>query len=76
MDASASFTYAEIRAWPAVVSLARAAAALGVSRTTAYKMVAASEFPARCFRVGGQWKVSTESILSVLGADTTPQERA
>lgn len=45
-------TLEEIRQWPAAVPLPLAAAALGVSRATAYRLVGDGTFPVRVIKVG------------------------
>jgi predicted DNA-binding transcriptional regulator AlpA len=74
MKARMTYTYEEIRSWPAAVDLVRAAQVFGIGRTSAYEMAQAGTFPARVVRVDGRgrWVVATESILAVLGAKEQP----
>lgn len=74
MNGRTTFTYDEIRRWPAAVDLVTAARVFGIGRTAAYAMAQAGTFPARVVRVDGRGRyvVATESILAVLGADETP----
>ncbi|WP_219413926.1 helix-turn-helix domain-containing protein [Pseudonocardia nigra] len=63
-------TAAELRALPAAVPLwPTAARALGLGRTTAYKMVQAGEWPTRLLRLGNAYRVPTAELLALLGVD-------
>lgn len=71
MKTRTTYSYEEIRQWPAAVSLAQAAEVFGIGRTVAHEMAKDGTFPARVVRVGrgqGRYVVATESILAVLGA--------
>ncbi|MEU4801317.1 helix-turn-helix domain-containing protein [Actinosynnema sp. NPDC023587] len=57
---------AEIRRWPAAVSVATAATAFNISRSKAYDLIARGEFPAKVMRLGGHYKVVTASIVRAL----------
>lgn len=59
-------TLAEVRAWPATVSVGEAAAALGISQAHAYDLIKTGEFPAKALSVGRRLRVTTSSILAVL----------
>lgn len=59
-------TLAEVRSWPATVSVEVAATAVGVSRAHAYECIRRGTFPARALLVGGRTKVVTASILALL----------
>ena len=59
-------TLDEIRRWPATVSPAVAATALGISRSYAYELVRRGKFPVKTLKVGGKTRVVTESILRAL----------
>lgn len=63
-------TLAEVRSWPATVSVELAAAAIGVSRAHAYECIKLGTFPARALRVGGRTKIITSSILAVLDGNS------
>jgi hypothetical protein len=62
-------TLAEVRKLPATCSVDQAAAALGISRTTAYELVAADEFPARVLTVRSRHRVITSSLVALLEHD-------
>lgn len=59
-------TLAEVRAWPATVSVDLAARAIGISKSGAYECIRVGTFPARVLRVGGRVRVITSSIVAVL----------
>ncbi len=61
-------TLDEIRAWPAAVSVPRAAAALGISRSHAYELVARGEFPAKTIPAGHRLIVVTADLVKRLSA--------
>lgn len=61
-------TLAEIRSWPATVDVARAATALGCSRSSAYESIRRGEFPAKVISVSRRKLVITASLLDLLGA--------
>lgn len=67
-------TAAEVLGLPAVVDIQTAARALGFSRTTAYALARAGEFPCRVFKIGDHYRVPTADLLRILGlaADTPP----
>ena len=62
-------TLAQIREWPATVSVAEAAAALGVSPSTAYEWIRSGEFPVRVISVGRCRRVVTADLVRLLGDD-------
>jgi predicted DNA-binding transcriptional regulator AlpA len=62
-------TLAEVRKLPATCSVDQGAAALGISRATAYELVAAGEFPARVLTVRRRHRVITSSLLALLEDD-------
>ncbi|MFF3204551.1 helix-turn-helix transcriptional regulator [Streptomyces sp. NPDC002962] len=62
-------TLDEVRAWPALVPLTRAARALGISRTTAFTLAARGRFPVPVVRVLGGQKVRTADLIHFLEAD-------
>lgn len=62
-------TLDEIRGWPATVGPPAAARALGISRSYAYELIRRGELPAKVIMVGRKARVSTASILAVLGPD-------
>jgi hypothetical protein len=61
-----------IRALGAVTDLRTAAQILGLSANTAYALARRDAFPVPVIRAGGQYRVSVEAILAVLGAPTPP----
>lgn len=61
-------TLDDIRSWPAAVSVPRAAAALGISRSVSYELVRRSEFPVRTIRAGGRYVVVTDDLIRVLSS--------
>ncbi len=68
MKTARTYSYDEIRQWPAVVDLVTAGAAFRIGRTAAYELAEAGKFPVPVFKVGRRWRVATESILAVLSA--------
>jgi predicted DNA-binding transcriptional regulator AlpA len=60
-------TLADVRKWPATVDVESAAAALGVSRSTAYEAIRTDSFPARVVMVSRRKLVITSSLLALLG---------
>ena len=60
---------ATIRRWPATVSVEDGAAAVGISRSMAYELIAAGEPPFRVLKVRGRYKVITASLIALLGND-------
>lgn len=73
MNRVGTCTYDEVRSWGAVVDLVTAARAFDLGRTAAYRQAREGTFPARCFKVGRRWRVSTQDILAVLGAKEAGQ---
>ncbi|MER5436008.1 helix-turn-helix domain-containing protein [Streptomyces sp. NPDC002588] len=61
-------TLDEVRRWPALVSLAQAARALGFSITTSYRLDRRGEFPVPVLRVAGPRRVRTADLLAFLEA--------
>ncbi|MFI8529050.1 helix-turn-helix transcriptional regulator [Streptomyces aquilus] len=61
-------TLDEVRTWPALVSLAQAARALGIGTTTAYDWHRRGEFPVPVLKVGGRQKVRTADLVRYLEA--------
>ncbi|MGR4847922.1 helix-turn-helix domain-containing protein [Streptomyces sp. LARHCF252] len=58
-------TLEEIKTWPATISVAEAARALGVSRSHLYELIRAEESPVRVLRLGSV-RVITASLVEVL----------
>lgn len=65
-------TLAQIRSWPATVDVSAAALALGLSRSHAYALARAGQFPAKVLIAGARMRVITASLLALLGADKEP----
>lgn len=63
---SARPTLADVRAWPATVSVELAASALGISRSHAYSQVRLRTFPVATLQVGGRVVVLTHSLRELL----------
>ncbi|CAL9379469.1 DNA-binding protein [Streptomyces sp. enrichment culture] len=61
-------TLAEVRDWPAVVNVSRAAAALGCSRSQLYKQVRQGDAPVRSIRYGTRVVIVTASLVRTLEA--------
>ena len=59
----------ELTALPAVVDVVTAARALGLSRTIAYRQIAAGTWPTPVLRVGRLIRIPTAPILVLLGLD-------
>ena len=59
-------TLAEVRAWPATVSVEQGARAFGVSRAHAYELARKGDFPAKTLKVGRRTVVLTASILHAI----------
>ena len=62
----AHLTLAQVRKLPATCSVSDAAAALGISRSNAYDLVAAGQAPFRVLDVGHRKRVVTASLLAML----------
>ncbi|MFD8261673.1 helix-turn-helix domain-containing protein [Streptomyces griseoluteus] len=62
-------TLDEVRTWPALVSIAQAARALGVSTPTAYRLHRRDDFPVPVLRVAGRRRVRTADLVRYLEAD-------
>ena len=62
--------------WPATVDVGQASKAFGISKSHGYDLVNRGEFPARCIKVGGRWRVLTSSIVSVLAGEQPPGKKA
>lgn len=60
-------TLDEVRGWPATVDLARAALALGISRSQMYALVKRGEAPVRVLDYGAK-RVVTASLVRLLEA--------
>lgn len=68
-ERSSGPTLDEIRTWPATVTVPVAGRAWGLSRNQSYDLVRRGEFPATVNRVGGRYRVVTESIIRALSSE-------
>ena len=59
-------TLAEIRQWPATVSVPTACASLGIGRSHGYELVRRGEFPVRTVALGRSCRVITADLLRLL----------
>ncbi|MYV56484.1 helix-turn-helix domain-containing protein [Streptomyces sp. SID3212] len=59
-------TLTEVRSWPATVSVAEAAHALGVSKSHLYDLVRRGEAPVRIVPLGTRHRVVTASLVHLL----------
>ncbi len=66
MSAAKRLTLAEIRGLPATVDVETAAAAIGISRSTAYEAIRAGTFPARVITVSRRRLVITATLIALL----------
>lgn len=62
----------QLVALPAVVDVPTAADALGLSRTAAYELIRAGEWPTPVFRLGKLIRIPTAPLLALLGIQPTP----
>ncbi|MFN2494848.1 MAG: helix-turn-helix domain-containing protein [Pseudonocardiaceae bacterium] len=58
------------------MSVPEAAACLGVTESTGYRLVNAGEFPVRVLRLGRQWRVPTAEVRRELGLPIEPAAEA
>ncbi len=54
---------------PAAVDLMTAARAIGLGRSTAYRLAKEGSFPCRIVRIGEQYRVPAADLLRLLGVD-------
>lgn len=59
-------TLAEVRKWPATVSVTQAATALGISKSHLYDLLAEGQSPVDTIPLGGRYRVITASLVRVL----------
>lgn len=59
-------TLAQVRKWPATVSVPQAATALGCSKSQLYELIKRGEAPVRTLSFGRRYVVITASLVSVL----------
>jgi excisionase family DNA binding protein len=63
----------QLTALPAVLDVPTAAKALGLSRTAAYELIRAGEWPTPVFRLGRLIRIPTAPLLELLGIDAQHQ---
>jgi len=68
-DRARQLTRRELLALPAVVDVATAAKALGLSRTAAYELIRTGAWPTPVFRLGRLIRIPTAPLLELLGID-------
>lgn len=59
-------TLTQIREWPATVDVAATCAALGISRSYGYQLIARGAFPCRVIVAGRRARVVTASLITLL----------
>lgn len=69
VDEAPAPTLEEIRRWSATVTVPKACAAYGLSRSYGYELAGRGEFPAKVIKVGGRYLVVTASIVAALSGD-------
>ncbi|MFE1441575.1 helix-turn-helix domain-containing protein [Streptomyces sp. NPDC058739] len=62
-------TLAEVRTWPALVSITQAARALNIGRTTAFTLAAQGRFPVPVERAMGHQRIRTADLIRYLEGD-------
>ncbi|GLX23897.1 MULTISPECIES: helix-turn-helix domain-containing protein [Streptomyces] len=68
----AGLTLGEAFDLPLSVGLQTAAAAYGLSLSTAYKLVRQGRFPCEVRRVGGRYRIATAVLMRSLGIEEMP----
>jgi hypothetical protein len=63
---TAAPTLAEIRDWPATVSVATAAPAIGISKSFFHELITRNEEPCRVLKVGKRCRVITADLVRLL----------
>ncbi|MFD9604210.1 helix-turn-helix domain-containing protein [Streptomyces sp. NPDC059970] len=59
-------TLAEIRSWAATVDVARAASAVGISKSHLYELIKRGNVPFRVVAFGNRYRVITASLIAYL----------
>jgi hypothetical protein len=72
MTARGTLTFPELFDLPSTVDLATAARAIGISVTTAYKLVHRQAFPCIVLRLGWRYRVPTAALLKALEINILP----
>ena len=62
-------TLAEVKKWPATVSVAQAAPALGISRAHLHALIRRGESPVICLTFGTTRRVVTADLVAVLSGE-------
>ena len=55
-----------VRNFPAMVSIEKAAQAVGIAQTTAYKLIGTNSFPVPVVKIGGVFRVRRADLLRFL----------
>jgi hypothetical protein len=66
---SRRLTFPELFALPTVVDMRTAASAVGISTSTAYKLVSVGRFPCSVMRLGWRYQVPTVALMKALDID-------
>lgn len=61
-----TLTEEQVRTLPPAVDVPTAAAVLGVSRATAYRLIASGEWPTPVLRLGRHIRISRAALMAVL----------
>jgi hypothetical protein len=64
-------TLAEVKEWPATVSVVRAAPALGCSKSQLYELIKRGECPVKTLSFGRRYVVITADLVRVLAGEGT-----
>jgi excisionase family DNA binding protein len=65
-------TFAEAFDLPLMLDLSTAARALGICRSTAYRLIHADLFPCAVLRVGHRYRIPTALLMEALGLEQVP----
>ncbi|MGV9422751.1 DNA-binding protein [Streptomyces sp. NPDC003656] len=79
VTANSAPTLAEIKTWPATISITRCALALGCGKSALYDQIKRGDLPVRTIRVGRRTAVVTASLVRLLETgdpDPTPPAAA
>ncbi|MDQ1039436.1 putative DNA-binding transcriptional regulator AlpA [Streptomyces sp. V3I8] len=66
VTANSAPTLAEIKTWPATISVTRCALALGCGKSSLYDQIKRGELPVRTIHVGRRTAVVTASLVRLL----------
>ena len=67
-----SLTFPELFDLPVTVDMKTAAAALGISMTTAYRLAQQGAFPCAYLRLGNRYRIPTSRLMFSLGIELEP----